>query len=186
MYERLFEGDLPDGKSPESNILAAAEELVVIQSLASLSGDVQPTLLEQKLRSPEQVLHSVQPVFDQTPKSFDVDNEEEEEEETPLVWRRKGVRGANDVSVVIPDLEVVNNVHEANHVNEPTESEKKRKRKGKGKMVDSQTIGEGKRRYVNKNKSQKLMGDALATNEVQTERNQRFRRNGHMHVEEPT
>ncbi|KAH0633532.1 hypothetical protein KY284_036318 [Solanum tuberosum] len=67
MSERLFDGDLPEGKGSESNILAAGKKLVVVQSLASLRGDVQPTLLEQELRSPEQVPHSVQPVFDKKP-----------------------------------------------------------------------------------------------------------------------
>ncbi|KAH0713343.1 hypothetical protein KY290_008900 [Solanum tuberosum] len=46
MSERLFEGDLPEGKGTESIILAAAEELVAVQSLASLRGNIQPTLLE--------------------------------------------------------------------------------------------------------------------------------------------
>ncbi|KAH0764838.1 hypothetical protein KY285_000709 [Solanum tuberosum] len=53
MSGRLFEGDLPEGKGPKSNILAAVEELVVVQNLASLRRDVQLTLLEQELRSPE-------------------------------------------------------------------------------------------------------------------------------------
>lgn len=52
MSKRLFDEDLP-GKGPESNILAAAAELVAVQSLASLRRDAQPTLLEQELRSPE-------------------------------------------------------------------------------------------------------------------------------------
>ncbi|KAH0636571.1 hypothetical protein KY290_036993 [Solanum tuberosum] len=39
MSVRLFDGDLPEGKGLESNILAAAAELVVVQSLASLRGD---------------------------------------------------------------------------------------------------------------------------------------------------
>uniref|UniRef100_M1E1B6 Uncharacterized protein n=1 Tax=Solanum tuberosum TaxID=4113 RepID=M1E1B6_SOLTU len=84
MSERLFEGDFPEGRGPESYILAAGAELVVVQSLASLRGDVQPTLLEPELRSLEQVPHSVQPVFDQTPSSFDIESEKEEEEEPPL------------------------------------------------------------------------------------------------------
>ncbi|KAG5611315.1 hypothetical protein H5410_022596 [Solanum commersonii] len=50
MSKRLFAGDFPEGKGPKSNILAVAAELVVIQSLASLRGDVQPSLLEQELR----------------------------------------------------------------------------------------------------------------------------------------
>ncbi|KAH0743351.1 hypothetical protein KY290_031344 [Solanum tuberosum] len=137
MSERLFDGDLPEGRGPESNILAATAELVVVQSLASLRGDAQPTLLEQELRSPEQVLHIVQPVFDQTPKSFDVASEEEEEEEVPLKWSRKGVRGANFLTSSVPDLEGFNTVPVTDLNNEPAESAKERKRKGKGKMVTS-------------------------------------------------
>ncbi|KAH0636587.1 hypothetical protein KY290_037012 [Solanum tuberosum] len=53
MSERLFEGDFPEGKGMESNRLAATEELLVVQSLASLRGDTQLTLLEQECRSPE-------------------------------------------------------------------------------------------------------------------------------------
>ncbi|KAG5584699.1 hypothetical protein H5410_045133, partial [Solanum commersonii] len=67
----------------------------------------------------ERVPHSVQPVFDQTPKSFDVDSEEEEEEETHLV---------------------VDTLHEEKRDDEPTKSKKKIKRKEKGKIVDLQTI----------------------------------------------
>ncbi|KAG5584714.1 hypothetical protein H5410_045148 [Solanum commersonii] len=53
-------------------------------------------------------------------------------------------------------------------------------------MVNFQTIGEGKRRYMTRNESHKLIVDALAANKVQTERNRRRRRNGHMPDEEPT
>ncbi|KAH0665346.1 hypothetical protein KY290_027599 [Solanum tuberosum] len=183
--ERLFEGDFPEGKGIESNILAAIEELVVVQSLASLRGDIQPTFLEQESRSPEWVPHSTQPVFDQTPKSFDVDSEEEEEEETPLVWHRKGVRGANVLNTSVSDLEAVDVVPETKLEDEPTESERKRKRKGKGKMVESHTKGD-KRRYATRGEVQKLMGDALVANEVQTERNLRRKRDSHVLVEEPT
>ncbi|KAG5607068.1 hypothetical protein H5410_028560, partial [Solanum commersonii] len=56
MSKRLFDEDL-SGKVPESNILAAATELVAVQSLASLRRDAQPTLLEQELRSPEKGVH---------------------------------------------------------------------------------------------------------------------------------
>ncbi|KAG5606448.1 hypothetical protein H5410_027940 [Solanum commersonii] len=90
MSGRLFDRGLLEGKGPESNILVAGAELVAVQSLASLRGDVQPTLLEQELRSPEQVPHSVQHEFDQTPRSFDVESDNEEEEEVPLKWSRKG------------------------------------------------------------------------------------------------
>jgi len=106
---------------------------VAVQSLASLRGDIQPTLLEQELRSPEQVLHSAQPVFNQTPKSFDVDSEEEEEEDTPLVWHKKRVRGKNIVNMTISDPEAVDVVPEAKLDDKPNESEWKRKRKGKRK-----------------------------------------------------
>ncbi|KAH0633570.1 hypothetical protein KY284_036356 [Solanum tuberosum] len=90
MYERLFEGDLLEGKGMKSNILATAEELVVVQSLASPRRDTQPTLLEQECRSPERVHHSVQLVFDQTLETIGFTSEEEDEEEPPLVWSRKG------------------------------------------------------------------------------------------------
>ncbi|KAG5571903.1 hypothetical protein H5410_061669 [Solanum commersonii] len=89
MSEQLLEGDLPEGRGLESSILVAGVELVVVQSLALLRGDVQPTLLELELRSPEQVPHSVQPVFDHTPRSFDVETEEKEQE-PPLRWSTRG------------------------------------------------------------------------------------------------
>ncbi|KAH0757545.1 hypothetical protein KY290_021038 [Solanum tuberosum] len=133
MSERFLEEDLPEGKGTKSNILATTEELVADQSLALLRGDIQLTLLEQELRSPEQVPHSAQPVFDQTLKSFDVDSEEEEKEETPLVWRRKGVRGANVANMTVLDLGGVDPVPEAKLDDKPSESERKRKRKGKRK-----------------------------------------------------
>ncbi|KAH0679519.1 hypothetical protein KY284_020604 [Solanum tuberosum] len=135
MSKRLFDGDLPERKGPKSNILAVAAELVVVQSLASLRGDVQPSLLEQELRSPEQVPHSVQPVFDQTPKSFNVESEQEEEEEVPLVWNRKRVRGANALTVGVPDLETVKSVPDTNFNNELAESAKERKIKGKERWL---------------------------------------------------
>ncbi|KAG5580367.1 hypothetical protein H5410_050994 [Solanum commersonii] len=54
MSKRLFERDLAEGRGLESKILATGERLVALQSLGSLRGDVQPTRLELKLRSPEQ------------------------------------------------------------------------------------------------------------------------------------
>ncbi|KAG5586833.1 hypothetical protein H5410_047267 [Solanum commersonii] len=146
MSERLFEGDLPEGRGTESSIRATGTELVAIQSLASLRGDVQPTLLEQELRSPEQVPHSVLPVFDQTPRSFDVESDKEEEEEVPLKWSRKGVRGANTLTVGIPDLETVKKAYEAILTYEPAECAKKRKRKGKGNLVESHSKEDKKRK----------------------------------------
>ncbi|KAG5581448.1 hypothetical protein H5410_052075 [Solanum commersonii] len=64
--EKLFEGDLLEGKGLDSCILTAGAELVDVQSLASLRGDTQPTLLDQELRSPDQVPHKSEPIFDQT------------------------------------------------------------------------------------------------------------------------
>ncbi|KAH0729730.1 hypothetical protein KY290_000858 [Solanum tuberosum] len=138
MYERLFEGDLPKGKGMESNLLAATEE-VVVQSLASLKRDIQPTLLEQECRSPKQVPHGVQPVYDKTPETMGVTSEEEDEEETPLVWSRKRVQSANASTVDIRDFGVTGVVLETRLENEPTQLESRRKRKGKGKMVESPT-----------------------------------------------
>ncbi|KAG5579663.1 hypothetical protein H5410_050290 [Solanum commersonii] len=99
MSERLFEGDLPEGKGINSNILADVEELVVAHSLASLRGYTQTSLLEEECRSPEQVPHSVNPMFDQTPETMGVDNlehtdaapkEKFEEEPTESKKKRKG------------------------------------------------------------------------------------------------
>ncbi|KAG5579388.1 hypothetical protein H5410_050015 [Solanum commersonii] len=126
-------------KVVSSTMSERTEELVAVQSLASLRGDMQPTLLEQELRSPEQVPHSVQPVFDQNSKSFDVDSEEEKEEDTLLVWRKKRVRGKNVVNMTISDLEAVDVVPEAKLDDKPNKSLKKEKGREKGKMMDSQT-----------------------------------------------
>ncbi|KAH0669738.1 hypothetical protein KY285_023900 [Solanum tuberosum] len=158
----------------ESNILAAAEELVTVQSLASLRGDTQSTLLEQECRSPELVPHSVQLVFDQTPVNLGVSSEKEDEEEIPLSWSRKRVRGANVLTMIVSDLATIEVALETRLEDEPTEFERKRKRKRKrkGKMAESHTKGD-KRRYTTRGVVQKLMGDALAANEVQTERNRR-------------
>uniref|UniRef100_M1DSW3 Uncharacterized protein n=1 Tax=Solanum tuberosum TaxID=4113 RepID=M1DSW3_SOLTU len=88
-------------------------------------------------------------------------------------------------SCLVRDLEAVDVVPETKLEDEPTESERKRKRKGKGKMVESHTKGD-KRRYATRGEVQKLMGDALVANEVQTERNLRRKRDSHVLVEEPT
>ena len=77
--ERIFERDLSDGKGLESCILVAGAELVVVQILASLTGDSPPTLLEHEFRSPDQVPHKSHPMFDHTPKFFNIKNDEQEE-----------------------------------------------------------------------------------------------------------
>ncbi|KAG5581233.1 hypothetical protein H5410_051860 [Solanum commersonii] len=184
MSERLFDGDLSKRKGPEVSILIPGEELVDVQSLSSLRGNVQPTLLEQKLRSPEQVPHSVLPVFDQTRRLFDVESDKEEEEEVPLKWSRKVVRGANTLIVGVPDLETVKSTPEVVLTDEPTEFAKERKRKGKGKLVESNSKKD-KKRYGTKSEMQKDMGSAIAVNVIQTERIRKRRWEGHL-PEEPT
>ncbi|KAG5582200.1 hypothetical protein H5410_052827 [Solanum commersonii] len=87
--ERLFDGDLPEEKGPDSCILTAGAELVIVQSLASLRGDTQPILLDQELTSPDQVSHKSQYVFDQTLIPLGVEDDEEEEEEPQLRWRSR-------------------------------------------------------------------------------------------------
>ncbi|KAG5600433.1 hypothetical protein H5410_031803 [Solanum commersonii] len=106
---RLFEGDLPEGKGPESCILTAGAELMAVQSIDSLRGDVQPTFLEHELESPDQVPHRSEPIFDQTPKSVDVMSEKEEEKDVPLRWRSRGMRGRNQSQVNVLELETVKN-----------------------------------------------------------------------------
>ncbi|KAH0698556.1 hypothetical protein KY284_012771 [Solanum tuberosum] len=165
--------DLPEGKGTKSNILAATEELVAAQSLTSLRGDIQTTFLEEECWSPEQVPHSFHPMFDQTPNTMGV-NSEEQDEEVPLVWSRRGVRGENASNMCAPDFGETQDAHEVRIEEEPTELEKKRKRKGKGKMVESSNKGDN-RRYVTRGTIQKLLEDALAANEAQTIRNRRQR-----------
>ncbi|KAG5628682.1 hypothetical protein H5410_000399 [Solanum commersonii] len=63
--ERLFEGDLPEGRGPDSCILTAG------------------------------VPHGSQLVFDQTLISLGIEDDEEEEEDPQLRWRSRGVRGTN-------------------------------------------------------------------------------------------
>ncbi|KAG5599308.1 hypothetical protein H5410_030678, partial [Solanum commersonii] len=148
MSKRLFERDLPEGK-----------ELVAAQILASLRRDFQPTLVDQELISPEQVPHSSQPLFDQTPKSFDVDSEEKEEEETHLVWHRKGVRGANALSMGVSDMGVVDVIPETKLAMNPLSLRGKEKEKEKARWW-THTKGD-KRRYAIRGKVQKLLGDAM-------------------------
>ncbi|KAG5576190.1 hypothetical protein H5410_056324 [Solanum commersonii] len=177
MSKRLFEGDFPEERGPESNILAAGVELVVVQSLASLRGDVQPTLLDTELRSPKQVPHNVQPVFDQTPRLFDVESEKEKEE-PPLKWSRTEVRGATTLTVGVPDRNIVKSSPEADLINESTEFAKERQRKGKGKIVEFHSKGD-KKRYGTRSETQKVMGSAIAASIIQMESDRKRRREGH-------
>ncbi|KAH0644958.1 hypothetical protein KY284_032842 [Solanum tuberosum] len=149
MSERLFEGDLPEGKGLESCILVAGDELVAVQSLASLRGDSQPTLLEHE--------------------SFDVESDKEEEEDVLLKWSKRGVRGTNSSQINVPDLETVLGTPEVDHVVEPTKFVKERQRKGKGKLVVSHPKWE-KRKYVTRSETQKVLGSAIGASRVQTKR----------------
>ncbi|KAG5596352.1 hypothetical protein H5410_037584 [Solanum commersonii] len=161
--ERVFERDLPEGKGPESYILTAGAELMVVQSLASLRGDVPPTSLESE------------PIFDQTPKSFDVGSDKEEEEEIPLKWRSRGMRGANQSRINISELEAVKGTFEVDIVEKSAEREKEQQRKGKGKLVLSLSKGD-KMKYVTRSEAQKVMGSAIAASKVHTKISRKKRR----------
>ncbi|KAG5604726.1 hypothetical protein H5410_026218 [Solanum commersonii] len=156
MSERLFEGDLPKGKGPESCILTAGVELVAVQILVSLRGDVQPTFLEHELESPDQVPHRNEPIFDQTPKSFNVGSDKEEEE-IPLKWKSRGRRGGKNLKKML--------------------LRKERHRKGKGKLVPFHPKGD-KRKYVTRSETQKA-------NKAQIERTRKRRREG-LEPEQPS
>ncbi|KAG5629911.1 hypothetical protein H5410_001628 [Solanum commersonii] len=175
MSERLFEGESPEGRGLESSILVAGVELVVVQSLSSLKGDVQLTLLEPELKSQEQVPHSVQLVFDQTPRSFDVESEEEKEEEPLLRWSRRGVRGANPLAVGVLDLETVKSAPKDNITDENVEFAKERRKKVKGKMVKYHSKRD-KKSYGSRSKTQNVLGSAIAANLILTERARKRRR----------
>ncbi|KAH0737607.1 hypothetical protein KY290_036312 [Solanum tuberosum] len=71
MSERLFDGDLPEEKGTESNILATGEESVV-QSLTTLKGDMHHPFSEVECKSPDPVLNSR---GENTPKEVNVERE---------------------------------------------------------------------------------------------------------------
>ncbi|KAH0702469.1 hypothetical protein KY285_016747 [Solanum tuberosum] len=175
--ERAFEGDLPEGKSPESCTPTSGAELVAVQSLASLRGDAQPTSLEHELESPNQFPPRSEPIFDQTPKSFDVGSDKEEEEEVPLKWRLRGMRGANQSQVNVSELEAVKSTSEVDIVENSVERAKKQQRKGKGKLELSHSKGD-KRKYITRSEAQKVMGSAIAASKAHTERTRKRRREG--------
>ncbi|KAH0729337.1 hypothetical protein KY289_000525 [Solanum tuberosum] len=120
------------------------------------------------MRSPDQVPHRSSPVFDQTPKSFVVGSDAEEEEEVPLKWRFRGMRGVNS-SQMVPNLETVKGVSEDGTIAKLDERSKERKRKGKGKLVETHSKREVQK-YGIRSVTQKFMGSAIAANVAQTER----------------
>ncbi|KAG5631154.1 hypothetical protein H5410_002871 [Solanum commersonii] len=184
--EKLFEGDLFEGKGPESCILSAGAELVAVQSLASLRGEVQPTLLEHELESLDQVSHRSQPVFNQTPRSFGVQNDEEEEEqEAQLKCRSRGVRGVNSSQISAHELETVKGAPEDASTAKRANSTAERKRKGKGKMIKAHLKGENKR-YGTRSATKKVLGSAMEANAAQIERIRKKRQEGLLVVEPTT
>uniref|UniRef100_M1CET3 Uncharacterized protein n=1 Tax=Solanum tuberosum TaxID=4113 RepID=M1CET3_SOLTU len=152
--ERAFEGDLPEGKSPESCTPTAGAELVAVQSLASLRGDAQPTSLEHELESPNQFPPRSEPIFDQTPKSFDVGSPRSEPifDQTP-----KSVDVGSDKE----------------------EEEEQRSNGEKGRESwNCLTLKGDKRKYITRSEEQKVMGSAIAASKAHTERTRKRRREG--------
>ncbi|KAH0678954.1 hypothetical protein KY284_020039 [Solanum tuberosum] len=124
----------PPEKSPSTPVCRVGETGESITPHTEVMASPAVPFEEKFSCSPTLVPHNVQHVFDQTSKSFDVGSEkEDEEEEVPLVWRKKGIRGANILTVGVPDLETVQSVPDIDFNNEPAEFAKERKRKGKGK-----------------------------------------------------
>ncbi|KAG5621650.1 hypothetical protein H5410_006868 [Solanum commersonii] len=111
-------------KGPDFCILTTGAELVDVQSLALLKGDTQPTLLEQELRSPNQVPHISEPIFDQTPKSLNIGSDKEEEEETPLKWNPRGMCGGNKSQENASELETVKGTPSITIVEESSKQKK--------------------------------------------------------------
>ncbi|KAG5577912.1 hypothetical protein H5410_058046 [Solanum commersonii] len=181
--ERVFEGGLPEGKCPESCILTAGAELMDAQSLASLRGDCPPTSLEYELDSPDQVPPKSEPIFYQTPKSFDVGSDKEEKEEIPLKWRSRGMRGANQLQVNVSELDAIKGTSEVDIVEKSAEREKEQQRKRKGKLVLSLSKGD-KRKYVARSEAQKVMGSAIAASKAHMKRSRKRRRES-LKLEQP-
>ncbi|KAH0698785.1 hypothetical protein KY284_013000 [Solanum tuberosum] len=151
------------------------DELVAVRGLAFLRGDIQPSSLELELESPDQVLPRSESIFDQTPKSFDVGSDKEEEEEVPLKWHSRGMRGANQSQIQVSELEGVKGTSETYIVENSAERAKERQRKGKGRLEMPGTKGD-KKKYITRSEAQKVLGSAIAANKAHTERTRKRRR----------
>lgn len=176
MVVSLFERDLHEVKGTESCILIVGVEMAAIQSLASLRGDSHPSLLNEAFRSPEQVLTKIQPIFEHTPKLFDVESKgEKEEEEVPSRWKRQVTRGSNISLASGPNQETIAGNND-NVVHTRADSNEERKRKGKGNFI-KYVVKEGKQQYGTRSATQKVLGSAMLANAVQTQkrRHQRIR-----------
>ncbi|KAH0738544.1 hypothetical protein KY290_037249 [Solanum tuberosum] len=153
------------------------DELVGVQGLAFLRRDIQPSSLEHESESSDQVLPRSEPIFDQTPKSFDVGSDKEEDEEIPLKWRSRGMRGANQSQIQVSELEGAKGRSAAAIVENSAEKAKERQRKGKGKLEMSGSKRD-KRKYITRSEAQKVMGSAIAANKAHTERTRKRKREG--------
>ncbi|KAG5632699.1 hypothetical protein H5410_004416 [Solanum commersonii] len=162
---------------PSTEEIDVASRGVSSAILTSLRGDVQSNFLELDDRSQEQVPLNLEPGFDQTPTSINVETEEEEEE-PPLRWNRTGVRGANTLTVGAPDLEIVDNPPKVDHIAETPKYDKERQRKEKGKLVVSHSKGD-KRKYITRSETQKVLGSVIAASKAQTKRIKKRGREGH-------
>lgn len=123
--------------------------------------------MNEDVRSLEPFLIEIQPIFHQTPKSFDVSSEEEEEEEALLIRKKQGTRGSNIPHASDPKqgTAIVTHDHVA-HTH--AHSNEERKRKGKGKLVKS-CVKESKRQYGTRSATQKVLGSAMLANAAQKE-----------------
>lgn len=171
MFERLLKGDLHEGRGSKSCILKMGKELVAIQSLSSLRYDSQQSLLSDLFGSPEQVPSRSQPIFEKTPKSFDINTDWEEEYEVPLRWRMRGTRVENTYKSMFKKYTLCT-PKDAGHTRVANEEE--RKQKGKGKLIHAHVKG-SKKTYGARSVTQNVFGSSMVANAAQTARTKRQR-----------
>ncbi|KAH0754577.1 hypothetical protein KY290_024847 [Solanum tuberosum] len=91
LSELIFEGDLPEEKNSDSNILASSEELVV-ESLTEMRESIRAPFSKKGDRNPEASLETFAPKFDKTPGTVlpsTIIDDEEDEDNPPLCWAVK-------------------------------------------------------------------------------------------------
>ncbi|KAG5606002.1 hypothetical protein H5410_027494, partial [Solanum commersonii] len=91
LSELLFEGDLPEEKNSESNILASSEELVV-ESLTEMMESIRAPFSEEGDRNPKASLETFEPKFDKIPGTIQpstIIDDEEDKDNRPLCWAVK-------------------------------------------------------------------------------------------------
>ncbi|KAG5614723.1 hypothetical protein H5410_014547 [Solanum commersonii] len=133
--------------------------------------------ISERIFEGDLVPHRSEPIFDQTPKYFNVGNDKEEVEEVPLRWNSRGMRGGNQSQVNVPELETVKSKSEIDIVGKSAKREKERQRKGKTKLVLSHSKRD-KMKYVTRSETQKIMVSAIVASKAQTERTRKRRREG--------